>query len=62
MREFVKYSLYDRMSTRPFFTNIEKKWIAFQVLYALHKCHEVGVSLLQIVISKELNVLTRSLI
>lgn len=43
MREFVKYSLYDRMSTRPFFTNIEKKWIAFQVLYALHKCHEVGV-------------------
>lgn len=44
MREFVKYSLYDRMSTRPFFTNIEKKWIAFQVLYALHKCHEVGVS------------------
>lgn len=43
VREFVKYSLYDRMSTRPFFTNIEKKWIAFQVLYALHKCHEVGV-------------------
>nr|CAD7589508.1 unnamed protein product [Timema genevievae] len=43
MREYVKYSLYDRISTRPFLTNIEKRWIAFQVLYALHQCHKVGV-------------------
>lgn len=43
MREYVKYSLYDRISTRPFLTNIEKKWITFQVLYALHQCHKVGV-------------------
>lgn len=43
MREFVKYSLYDRISTRPFLTNIEKRWITFQVLYALHQCHKVGV-------------------
>ncbi|XP_067007759.1 phosphoinositide 3-kinase regulatory subunit 4 [Anabrus simplex] len=43
MREYVKYSLYDRISTRPFLTTIEKKWIAFQVLYALHQCHKVGV-------------------
>ncbi|CAH0555278.1 unnamed protein product [Brassicogethes aeneus] len=43
MREFVKYTLYDRISTRPFLTTIEKKWITFQILYALHQCHRVGV-------------------
>ncbi|XP_066254532.1 phosphoinositide 3-kinase regulatory subunit 4 [Euwallacea similis] len=43
MREYVKYSLYDRISTRPFLTDIEKRWITFQILYALHQCHKVGV-------------------
>lgn len=43
LREYVKYSLYDRISTRPFLTTIEKKWITFQILYALHQCHKVGV-------------------
>lgn len=41
MREYVKYSLYDRISTRPFLTSIEKKWITFQVLYAVHQAHKV---------------------
>jgi len=41
MREYVKYSLYDRISTRPFLTTIEKKWITFQVLYALNQAHKV---------------------
>lgn len=40
LREYVKHSLYDRMSTRPFLTIIEKKWISFQVLCALHQCHK----------------------
>ncbi|XP_043489067.1 phosphoinositide 3-kinase regulatory subunit 4 isoform X2 [Polistes fuscatus] len=43
MREYVKYSLYDRISTRPFLTYIEKEWITFQVLYALHQAHKFGV-------------------
>ncbi|XP_066593358.1 phosphoinositide 3-kinase regulatory subunit 4 isoform X2 [Prorops nasuta] len=43
MREYVKYSLYDRISTRPFLTSIEKKWITFQVLYALHQAHKFKV-------------------
>ncbi|XP_073986579.1 vacuolar protein sorting 15 isoform X1 [Rhodnius prolixus] len=43
MREYVKYSLYDRISTRPFLSSIEKKWIAFQILYALYQSHKVGV-------------------
>ncbi|XP_055586304.1 phosphoinositide 3-kinase regulatory subunit 4 [Uranotaenia lowii] len=40
IREFVKHSLYDRVSTRPFLTLIEKKWITFQILCALHQCHK----------------------
>lgn len=40
MREYVKHSLYDRVSTRPFLTATEKKWITFQVLCALHQCHK----------------------
>lgn len=36
----MKHSLYDRLSTRPFLTAIEKKWITFQVLCALHQCHK----------------------
>ncbi|RLU24739.1 hypothetical protein DMN91_002829 [Ooceraea biroi] len=43
MREYVKYSLYDRISTRPFLTSIEKKWITFQVLYAIYQAHKFGV-------------------
>lgn len=46
MREYVKYSLYDRISTRPFLTMIEKKFIAFQILYALRQCHTLGVSIM----------------
>lgn len=43
MREYVKFSLYDRISTRPFLTYLEKKWITFQVLCALNQCHKVGI-------------------
>lgn len=32
--------MYDRVSTRPFLTTTEKKWITFQVLCALHQCHK----------------------
>ncbi|XP_065073829.1 phosphoinositide 3-kinase regulatory subunit 4 [Ochlerotatus camptorhynchus] len=40
IREYVKHSLYDRVSTRPFLTLIEKKWITFQILCAMHQCHK----------------------
>ncbi|KAK2148717.1 hypothetical protein LSH36_486g02011 [Paralvinella palmiformis] len=42
-RQYVKDSLYDRISTRPFLNNIEKKWLAFQLLCALNQCHKLGV-------------------
>ncbi|KAI0478925.1 hypothetical protein GGR56DRAFT_664896 [Xylariaceae sp. FL0804] len=39
VRQYVYSSLYDRMSTRPFLEDIEKKWLAFQLLCALRDCH-----------------------
>ena len=43
IRQYGKYSLYDRISTRPFLTNLEKRWLAFQLLLALEQCHKLGV-------------------
>ena len=45
-RPFLAYTLYDRLSTRPFLACIEKKWIAFQLLKALDAAHRIGVSFL----------------
>ncbi|XP_048750935.2 phosphoinositide 3-kinase regulatory subunit 4-like isoform X2 [Ostrea edulis] len=42
-RQYVKDSLYDRISTRPFLNKIEKKWLAFQLLCALNQCHKIKV-------------------
>lgn len=43
MRQYVKYNLYDRLSTRPFLTMIEKKWIAFQLLCAINEIHSLQI-------------------
>ena len=43
IRQYGKYSLYDRISTRPFLTNLEKRWLAFQLLLAVEQCHKLGV-------------------
>ncbi|KAF2483129.1 protein kinase WD40 [Neohortaea acidophila] len=42
VRQFIHSSLYDRVSIRPFLENIEKKWIAFQLLCAVRDCHSRG--------------------
>ncbi|EDV23910.1 uncharacterized protein TRIADDRAFT_57612 [Trichoplax adhaerens] len=39
IRQYMKYTLYDRISTRPFLSDIEKKWIAFQLLTAVKQMH-----------------------
>lgn len=39
MRQYLYSSLYDRMSTRPFLEDIEKKWLAFQLLQAIRDAH-----------------------
>ena len=32
IRQFISRSLYDRLSTRPFLTLVEKSWLAFQLI------------------------------
>ncbi|KAK8212083.1 hypothetical protein IWZ01DRAFT_468024 [Phyllosticta capitalensis] len=39
VRQFIHSSLYDRISTRPFLEDIEKKWLSFQLLCAVRDCH-----------------------
>lgn len=39
VRQYIYSSLYDRMSTRPFLENIEKKWLSFQLLCAVRDSH-----------------------
>ncbi|XP_054707486.1 phosphoinositide 3-kinase regulatory subunit 4-like [Uloborus diversus] len=43
VRQYVKDNLYDRISTRPFLNSIEKRWIVFQLLQCLNRCHKLGV-------------------
>ncbi|KAK8163309.1 phosphoinositide 3-kinase regulatory subunit 4 [Phyllosticta citribraziliensis] len=39
VRQFIHSSLYDRISTRPFLEDVEKKWLSFQLLCAVRDCH-----------------------
>ncbi|KAJ3515360.1 hypothetical protein NLJ89_g1813 [Agrocybe chaxingu] len=44
IRQWVASSLYDRISTRPFLSTVEKKWISFQLLNALRDARNRKVS------------------
>ncbi|GJN87433.1 hypothetical protein Rhopal_000382-T1 [Rhodotorula paludigena] len=44
MRQWVASNLYDRISTRPFLTSVEKRWIAFQLLTGLQHARERGIA------------------
>ena len=39
VRQYVFSSVYDRLSTRPFLEDIEKKWLVYQLLCAVRDCH-----------------------
>jgi phosphoinositide-3-kinase regulatory subunit 4 len=43
VRQYFHSNLLERMSTPPFLTVVEKRWLAFQLLQALQQCHAVGV-------------------
>ncbi|KAD4180234.1 hypothetical protein E3N88_28825 [Mikania micrantha] len=43
LRQYFFNNLHDRLSTRPFLTLVEKKWLAFQLLYAVKQSHDNGV-------------------
>ncbi|KAJ2936541.1 hypothetical protein H1R20_g554, partial [Candolleomyces eurysporus] len=44
IRQWIASNLYDRISTRPFLSTIEKKWIAFQLLNALRDARNRNIS------------------
>lgn len=44
IRQFIKTNIYDRISTRPFLEDVEKKWMIFQLLNTLNECHEQGIT------------------
>eukprot|EP00850_Spirogloea_muscicola_P015320 SM000116S24241 [mRNA] locus=s116:231404:242857:- [translate_table: standard] len=43
LRQYFHSNLRDRLSTRPFLSAVEKKWLAFQLLIAVQQCHERSV-------------------
>ncbi|PRQ56059.1 putative transferase, protein kinase CMGC-Pl-Tthe family [Rosa chinensis] len=43
VRQYFFNNLHDRLSTRPFLSLIEKKWLAFQLLLAVKQCHDKGI-------------------
>ncbi|XP_068178962.1 phosphoinositide 3-kinase regulatory subunit 4 [Antennarius striatus] len=42
-RQYARDNLYDRISTRPFLNDVEKRWLAFQILTAVDQAHRAGV-------------------
>lgn len=43
IRQYFPYNLYDRLSTRPFLSNLEKLWVIYQLMRAVEEAHEEGV-------------------
>jgi phosphoinositide-3-kinase regulatory subunit 4 len=44
VRQYCYSNLADRISTRPFFSQLSKKWIAYQILSGLHQIKQAGLS------------------
>ncbi|KAL9242324.1 hypothetical protein vseg_016337 [Gypsophila vaccaria] len=43
LRQYFFNNLHDRLSTRPFLSLVEKKWLAFQLLCAVKQSHDLGI-------------------
>jgi len=43
IRQHLKTSLYDRLNTRPFLSEVEKTWVVYQLMRALEDLHELGI-------------------
>ena len=44
MRQYAHSTLYDRISTRPFLADHQKRWICYQLLHGLADAHARGVT------------------
>ena len=43
IRQYIYSNLHDRLSTRPFLTEIEKLWLIYQLLKCVEICHSHGI-------------------
>ena len=43
-RQYFLASLFDRLSMRPFLTDVEKRWVVFQLLQAMLQCRDAGIT------------------
>lgn len=43
VRPYFYSSLYDRISTQPFLTSLDRKWLAYQIISAVCNIHERGI-------------------
>jgi phosphoinositide-3-kinase, regulatory subunit 4 len=43
VRQYFPSNLYDRLSTRPFLSDLEKLWVIYQLMRAVEEAHEEGV-------------------
>jgi len=43
VRQYMHSNLFDRQSTRPFLKNIEKRWIAYQILKSVSQAHRLNI-------------------
>jgi phosphoinositide-3-kinase, regulatory subunit 4 len=43
VRQYFPANLYDRLSTRPFLSDLEKLWVIYQLMRAVEEAHEEGV-------------------
>ncbi|TKY85009.1 hypothetical protein EX895_006089 [Sporisorium graminicola] len=44
IRQWLHSNLYDRISTRPFLSAVEKRWITYQLLHAMRDTHDRGIA------------------
>ena len=44
IRQWLHSNLYDRISTRPFLSAVEKRWITYQLLHAMRDAHARGIA------------------
>ncbi len=44
IRQWLHSNLYDRISTRPFLSAVEKRWITYQLLHAMRDTHHRGIA------------------
>lgn len=44
VRQYTASNLFDRFHTHPFLLDIERRWLAFQLLTAVGQCHAAGIT------------------